>query len=67
LAGAPEEIVAGTASDVPGVWVSDVTLDDDDETPSVAGMLASTGVIVLLAGIGLFLIRRQRTHAVETT
>lgn len=67
LAGAPEEIVAGTASDVPGVWVSDVTLEDDDKTPSVAGMLASTGVIVLLAGIGLFLIRRQRTHAVETT
>jgi hypothetical protein len=37
----------------------------DDESPSITGTLLSTGVIVLLAGVGLFLIRRQRLRDVK--
>lgn len=67
LADAPEEIVAGNAAGQSGAWMSELPSNPADETPSITGTLLSTGVIVLLAGVGLFLIRRQRTQAVETT
>ncbi len=66
LADAPEEIVAGNASDSSGVWVNaPADVWQDDESPSITGTLLSTGVIVLLAGVGLFLIRRQRLRDVK--
>lgn len=64
LAGAPEELVAGNAAGQTGVWMSDPTIDLVDETPPITGTLVSVGVIALLAGAGLFIIRKQR-NAVE--
>lgn len=59
-AGAPDAIVNGNDPVRAGVWMSDPAPDPSDDSDSLTGTLVSTGMLVLIAGAGLVLVRRQR-------
>ncbi len=63
-AGAPERIVNGDVSGLTGVWVSGPGSEGEEteDGEAIMATLISTGILVLLAGAGLLLIRKQRAQ-----